>query len=1856
METVVISGISGSFPNSEGYTEFQRALTANTNLVTDQTINWTGGTNVPSYLGRMKDLYEFDHLFLSINTSLAKSMDSSQKNLLKHGYAVILDAGYSPADVRGQNIACYMTTTLCDDEMRNATNADDRQYITPVLLGLSRTMLANRISAFFNFHGPSVSYHANFENTFTSLKQACAEVGAGKLDGALVGVSNLCINPQPGLQYQALGLLTDEPVSRPLDDNASGYVRADCTVILFIQRKSDARHIYGEIVNIGNEYFGSKLGTFQSRDEKMILKLLEKIYRECNLKPSDVCYLETGSWANKALDTQELRIIQDYFLEGRTKNDPLLIGSVVGHTGFAEAAAPFLSLVKCIIALSTGVISPTLNVTKPNSLISQNEKVQIVTEPKPCKDYVAINAFGITGGFSHLILKKSETKATPKHPLQDELPRLYMMAARSMEHTKYLFDKLKSVEKSPYLASKINDVFGKEIRGYIARCFAIHPYKHKLIEQCQAHEGKGRPVWFLFSGMGSQWKAMGKDLMRFPVFASTIQKCHDVLFKHNLDLINIVTNEEDNTIFDNILNSFVGITAVQLGLVDLLFAMNIRPDGLIGHSVGELACAYADGCLSLEQVMIAAFARGAASKEVQLIKGMMAAVGLSYKDISPFLPPDIDVACRNSAFSCTISGPQESVLLFVEELARKGIFAKAVNVSNIAYHSRYIQPAAPLLLKYLQEAIPTPVKRSPKWISTSIQVSKWGSDLAKYCSAEYFTNNLVSSVYFEEGIMHIPKNAILIEIAPHGLLQPIVKKALTDNITHISLTNRSKSADNIEYFLEAVGRLYLNGCEPDINAIYPKIEYPLPCQVPSITQFITWDTTNNAGSVLNIGAHAFWSKEVVLGICSDPTYQHILENKIDGDFVIPIAIYIDLVTEFFLERFPNIKNVMIENLKAYDIDSSVLLKEKLSLEISLAKITGYFEIICERYSKDTHIFNLKPIILASGTIATGEEPIPKIPEWNKEIGTMKFNDYLTNLKYSLPEHQCVDYLTKYVEGFYAEIKSNGQFFDLIDSCLKMVVIEKSGYKKPEVPYFIRQISLDIHEVRSYKEGKSVHAYFDPETNQVLSSAIALHQVKTRKIILEDDEDEKSRDYDGPLSYFSAMKHVDLENIDVHYVGLSPQISNDNAIVDYSGVTKTGENIMGVVSYVKSLIQFDDILAWTLPSTWSLEDAVTVPLMYSMAYLTLVREKGCFRSQSFIKNVLIQSGDTPLGEACIAVALSMNKNVFTTVGSQEGRKLLQNRFPKLSPRHIFDNSSYSYFLDLMLETNGEGVNIVINSLRDEQHMEISWNVFGQLNGEFIQIGVDEEHKLCMANFLKCQSFVCLNSDSVLSADESTKKQIRDFIKDGIIKGFVTPNVTAIYGISSNSYSEEKPTFSSYSIIPMNIRQQVSSQVPTLDVNKDCCYPIIGGKFVLEVCEWLMERGARKFLVEFNSELRSTKIAQLINQYGAVVTVSKHNTNTLTGTEALIQEARALGDIAAIFAVNLKDDMCVTKLKNITQICNENQKSNIFLASLLCAESYGWHCEINTKKLNAKISDTLSKLDLKLKTKLKYNSPANSVSDDTDTPYTQLIQTDCQSKLLLDSHLPMNPITDLLHLHLELAQISVPQFQEHVTLSRKAKHVVGVTPVFFLPGLGIRNVKKIMKNMFYASFVALIPVGWTMEDIVVHLYKNMKQIQSGGVYTLVGESWGGVFALKLGEYLEKQGDTVRIIFLDASTNLLKDVALQYEQIFAEQTNLVKYIGDKNISTLSDFHAKNDLELSCKVVLDRVKQNVGFQARYKFKGECCVVTSKYSSSNVKAQYKMFQTISSIFITEASSPFEFPSTEGVVRFINENIGYNWW
>ena len=165
-----------------------------------------------------------------------------------------------------------------------------------------------------------------------------------------------------------------------------------------------------------------------------------------------------------------------------------------------------------------------------------------------------------------------------------------------------------------------------------------------------------RPVWFIFPGLGGQWVGMAKALMPIKIFADKIEECHQILKEFGVDLKYLLLSEDKNSM-SSMTNKFCATTALEMALFDVMQALDITPDGIIGHSFGEIAAAYADGCLTTREAITITYIRGSVTESDKKIpKGLMAVVGMPWAETKKLCPPGVSVVCNNAKDSVVISG------------------------------------------------------------------------------------------------------------------------------------------------------------------------------------------------------------------------------------------------------------------------------------------------------------------------------------------------------------------------------------------------------------------------------------------------------------------------------------------------------------------------------------------------------------------------------------------------------------------------------------------------------------------------------------------------------------------------------------------------------------------------------------------------------------------------------------------------------------------------------------------------------------------------------------------------------------------------------------------------------------------------------------------------------------------------------------------------------------------------------------------------------------------------------------------------------------------------------------------------
>uniref|UniRef100_A0A1A9Z5Z9 Fatty acid synthase n=1 Tax=Glossina pallidipes TaxID=7398 RepID=A0A1A9Z5Z9_GLOPL len=942
---IVITGISGRLPESTNIEEFRKNLFEGVDMVNDEPRRWSKGLyGLPERNGKIKeeDLENFDQTFFGIHQKQADGMDPQMRMLLECTYEAIIDAGLNPAEIRGTRTGVYVGASSADSE--NYQLSDPDRVDGYGLIGCARAMFPNRISFSFDLKGPSYCVDTACSSSLYALSQAFADMNSGKCDAAIVAGSNLCLRPTMSLQFKRLSMLSAEGKCKAFDESGSGYVRSDAVVVILLQRVSVAKRVYATILNARTNVDGHKEQGITFPNGQMQNQLMRETYGEINLDPAEVNYVEAHGTGTKVGDPQEVNSITDFFCKNR--KSPLLVGSVKSNMGHSEPSSGLCSIAKVLLAMEQNVLPPNLHYKNPNPDLYGllDGRLKVVDKPTPWEGgIVGINSFGFGGANAHVILK-SNPKPKVITPTVGP-PKLILCSGRTFDAVQeFLEDADQHKDDDEYL-TLINDIHSRPISGHYYRGFSVMDSKGALQKDVAEISQEPRPIWFVYSGMGSQWASMAKDLMVFDTFKKTIHRCCEILRPEGLDLMEILTRSTEKT-FENILNSFAGIAAMQVALTDLLTSLNIVPDGIVGHSVGEVACAYADGCLSMEQTILAAYWRGKSILDTKLTKGKMAAVGLSWEEAHKRLPADCFPACHNSAENCTISGPEESIDAVCQKLTAEGVFARAVKSSGYAFHSKYIADAGPKLRKSLEKVIPNAKNRSPRWISSSIPEVAWNTAIAQQASAAYHVNNLLSPVLFHQALQHVPKNAICIEIAPTGLLQAILKRSLGNETTNLSLIKRDYE-NNPEFFLASIGKLYAAGAQPQIMTLSKPISYPVGRGTPMLGCKVGWDHSQK-WHVPKFDKMTSSGETVIEVDLSKEEDAFLAGHTIDGRILFPATGYMTLAWMTYAKmrghEFQNTPVVM-ENVVFHR--ATILNKEGVvKFGINFFDGTGAFEI-CE---------------------------------------------------------------------------------------------------------------------------------------------------------------------------------------------------------------------------------------------------------------------------------------------------------------------------------------------------------------------------------------------------------------------------------------------------------------------------------------------------------------------------------------------------------------------------------------------------------------------------------------------------------------------------------------------------------------------------------------------------------------------------------------------------------------------------------------------------------------------------------------------------------------------------------------------
>ncbi|NXL03899.1 FAS synthase, partial [Mesembrinibis cayennensis] len=1092
MEDVVVAGIAGKLPESENLQEFWENLFNGVDMVTDDDRRWKPGLyGLPRRSGKLKNINKFDASFFGVHPKQAQTMDPQLRLLLEVSYEAIVDGGINPATLRGTNTGVWIGS--CGSEASEAFTRDPEEISGYSLLGCQRAMLANRISFFYDLKGPSITIDTACSASLVALENAYKAICHGQCSAALVGGVNLMLKPGTSVQFLKLGMLASDGACKSFDASGDGYCRSEAAVVVLLTKRSMAKRNYATIVNAGinTDGFKEQGVTFPSGD--MQRQLISSLYRECGIKPEEVEYIEAHGTGTKVGDPEEINGIAGVF--SQCEREPLLIGSCKSNMGHSEPVSGLAALAKVVLSLEHGLWAPNIHfsTSNPNIPALCDGSLEVVCKPTPVKGgFVGISSFGFGGANVHVILRPNKKNHQPLETCN--VPRLVQLCGRTQEAVEVLIEASRKHGGCSPFVSLLSDISGARVSSMPYRGYTLVGTDSdiKEVQQVQASD---RPLWYVCSGMGSQWKGMGLSLMKLDLFRQSILRSDEALKTTGLKVSELLMQADENT-FDDIVHSFVGLAAIQIAQIDMLKAAGLQPDGILGHSVGEVVCAYADNSLSHEEAILATYWRGQCVKEAKLPPGAMAAVGLTWEECKQCCPPDVTPACHNSEDTVTICGPLDSVNEFITKLKRDGVFAKEVRSGGVAFHSRYMASIAPALLSVLKKVIPHPKPRSARWISTSVPESQWQSDLAKNSSAEYYVNNLVSPVLFYEGLKHIPENAVVVEIAPHALLQAILRRSLKPTCTILPLMKKEHK-NNLEFFLTQIGKIHLTGINILGNNLFPPVEYPVPVGTPLISPYIKWDHSQDwhvpkAEDFLPASKGSASATVYNIDVSPDSPDHYLVGHCIDGRILYPATGYLVLVWRTLARSLGVAMEQTAVRFEEVTIHQATILPKKglVKLEVRVMPASRCFEVS----GNGTLTVSGKISVLESTALKDFHNQLAGFQtqvDMSSESGLLKEDIYqelhLRGYNYG-PSFQGL--LECNSDASRGKVLWNGNWVTFLDSLLHITVLNEVG-RSLRLPTRIRSLCIDpvLHQeqVCQYQDNVEV---FDVVIDRCLNTVKA----------------------------------------------------------------------------------------------------------------------------------------------------------------------------------------------------------------------------------------------------------------------------------------------------------------------------------------------------------------------------------------------------------------------------------------------------------------------------------------------------------------------------------------------------------------------------------------------------------------------------------------------------------------------------------------------------------------------------------------------------------------------------------------------
>ncbi|KAJ5471386.1 polyketide synthase [Penicillium desertorum] len=780
-------------------------------------------------------LENFDPAFFGISPKEAEQMDPQQRLVLEVTWEALERAGISPDSLSGSDTGVYIGVNS-DDYSRLLLG--DLPNVEPWMgIGTAYCGVPNRVSYQLNLMGPSMAVDAACALSLVAAHLGKQAILQGECKLAIVGGVNALCSPEMTAVLAKAGAISNEGICQSFDDAANGYGRGEGATIVILKHLDEAINDGDNIVAVikgsavcQDGHTNGIMAPNASSQELVARKALD----DAGVDSTTINYVEAHATSTAVGDVTEISAISRVYGGPQRSESPCCIGSVKANVGHLEAGAGAVGLIRALMSISTGILPPQAKLEQLNSKIDwDGAGLNVLQNAQSWPDSkiprrAGVCSYGYGGTVSHLIVQQYIPPTSNSTTIQLDGPHILLLSVPQEKRMSATAEKLSSWIHNygeKYALASIATTLTTRRAHHKHRAALVADNHHDAVAKLKSLAEGASTEWvtqnrvlskdirkgvtFVFSGHGSQWADMGKELLNEHIFHDFIASLEPIVkAEMGFSALDALRNGRFET------SDMVQVLTylLQVGLVAILESKGLQPNAVIGHSVGEVAAAVAAGCLTPQEGALVVTKRAKLYRRF-IGTGAMAVIYKPFDEMQRELGPrtDIVAAIDSSPSSCVISGDRQSLETFCQSLNVQGVKSMWVNTDIAFHHPSLTELAEPLACAL--DGLLAP--RVPK-------VTIYSTSQDHPCSLQlrdidYWCQNMVRPVKLSSAVTAAAKDGfrLFLEISSHPVVSHSVQETLmcseTSDFGVYHTMRRHKPADKT--ILYNLAQLHCHGSD-----------------------------------------------------------------------------------------------------------------------------------------------------------------------------------------------------------------------------------------------------------------------------------------------------------------------------------------------------------------------------------------------------------------------------------------------------------------------------------------------------------------------------------------------------------------------------------------------------------------------------------------------------------------------------------------------------------------------------------------------------------------------------------------------------------------------------------------------------------------------------------------------------------------------------------------------------------------------------------------------------------------------------------------------------------------------------------